>query len=116
MSKPYQRFSSKPWLFAVDARVRQAKLIASLHPLQVHHHQKPIWENNAKVVIENWFEVHTCNVIGPVAESLNQLLVNVDCSKVGVPLLEVGVVGEEFLHVVVSGCSVPVMDLHHTHL
>ena len=35
----------KPWLLAVDAGVCQAKLLASLHPLQVHHHQKAIWEN-----------------------------------------------------------------------
>ena len=55
----------------------------------------------------------TCNVIGPMAESLNQLLVNVDCSKVSVPLFKVGIVREEFLHVVVS---IPVMDLHHAHL
>ena len=67
-------------------------------------------------MIENSLEVCTCYVIGPVAESLNELFVNVDCSKVCVPLLEVGVVWKEFLHIVVSGRSVPVMDLHHTHL
>ena len=40
---------------------------------------------------------NTCYVVCPVAECLNELLVNVDSSKVGVPLLEVGVVREEFL-------------------
>ena len=67
-------------------------------------------------VIEIRLKGCTCYVIGPVAEGLNQLIVNVDCSKVCVPLLEVGIVWKEFLHVVVSGCSVHVMDLHHTHL
>ena len=67
-------------------------------------------------MLETRLAAFTCYVIGPVAESLNQLIVNVDSSKVGVPLLEVGVVWKEFLHVVVPGCSVPVMDLHHTHL
>ena len=60
--------------------------------------------------------IFACYVIGPVAEGLNQLLVNIDRPEVGVPLLEVGVVGKEFLNVVVPRCAVAVMDLHHTHL
>ena len=67
-------------------------------------------------MIENSLEVCTCYVIGPVAESLNELFVNVDCSKVCVPLLEVGVVWEERLHIVVARCTFPVVNLHHAHL
>merc|ERR1712037_260772 len=40
----------QPWLLAVDARISQPKLFASLHPLEVHHHQKA-----------------SCDVKGPVA-------------------------------------------------
>ena len=36
---------AKSGLFAVDARVGQAELVAALHPLKVHHHQKATWED-----------------------------------------------------------------------
>ena len=108
---------AKSGLFAVDARVGQAELVAALHPLKVHHHQKATW---GKRKCHEWLPVtwlrDTCYVMGPMTKSLNQLLIDVDRSSIVVPLLEVGVVWEERLHIVVARCTFPVVNLHHAHL
>ena len=54
--------------------------------------------------------------MGPMTECLYQLFIVIDCSKVGVPLLEVGVVWEQFLNVVVPWCAITLKNLRHTHL
>ena len=45
LCQDFHNCSPKPWLFAVDAWIGQAKLLAALHPLQIDNHQKAIWEN-----------------------------------------------------------------------
>ena len=58
----------------------------------------------------------TCNLICPVTESLEELIVNGHSTPVVVPFLETGVVRKEWLNVVVPGSGVGPIDLCDCHL